>query len=88
MQIMNINYPIQLLYIPLVAKHKDNTHIVLHYEEIRFSYIIKYYLRLYIEYSKKTVNCYLKGSKIIYIFTLFVVLRITLSTHHAKTLDE
>jgi hypothetical protein len=62
---MNINYPIELLYIPLVAKHKDNIRIVLHYEEIRFSYIIKYYLKLYIEYSKKTVNCYLKGSKII-----------------------
>lgn len=50
---MNINYPIQLSYIPLVAKHKDNTRIVLHYEEIRFSYIIWYYLKLYIEYSKK-----------------------------------
>jgi hypothetical protein len=39
---MNINYPIQLSYIPLVAKHKDNTRIVLHYEEIRFSYIVWY----------------------------------------------
>ena len=50
---MNINYPIQLLYIPLVEKHKDNTRIVLHYEEIRFYYIIKYYLKLNSEYSKK-----------------------------------
>lgn len=73
---MNINYPIQLLYIPLVEKHKDNTRIV-HYEEIRFYYIIKYYLELNSEYSKKTVNCCLKGSKIIYIyiyiFSLFLL---------------